>query len=238
MKILLDLALVAVIAIAVWNGYKKGLIMGVGGILVLVISILVGNALSNAYSQEVITAMRPFASGYTDKLLTESVYAELGVEESSYSIEDLLDQNPDLGRKAAGRALNKLGLSGEAAESMADEAVDYAGKNDVQLVDGLTEVICSKVAFAVAFLLFFLLCAIVLTVIGNLTNLSFRIPYLGIGNEIGGAICGLIEGFLLCLVLAWTLRFAGILFPEGTLESTWLLHFLMNHNMLAAYLGI
>lgn len=238
MKILLDLALVAVIAIAVWNGYKKGLIMGVGGILVLVISILVGNAFSNAYSQEVITAMRPFASGYTDKLLSESVYAVLGVEESSYSMEDLLAQTPDLGLKAATRALTELGLNDDAAAEMADEAVAGAAEDGTSLSDSLTEVVCSKIAFAVAFLLFFLLCAIVLTVIGNLTNLSFRIPYLGTGNEIGGAICGLVEGFLICLVLAWTLRFAGMLFPDGVLKGTWLLDFLMNHNMLASYLGI
>ena len=238
MKSLLDLALVAVIAISVWNGYKKGLIMGVGGILVLVISILVGNALSNAYSQEVITAMRPFASGYTDKLLTKSVYAALGVDDSEYSIADLLEQSPDLGQTASADALHSLGLSTDAAKDAAEEAVRYAAENDASLSDSLTEIVCSKVAFAAAFLLFFLLCAIVLTVLGNITNLSFRIPYLGSGNEVGGAVCGLIEGFLICLVIAWTLRFAGIIFPDGMLEGTWLLKFLMNHNMLAAYLGI
>ena len=92
MKIALDLILVAVIAIAIWGGYKKGVIMGIGGIIVLIVAMVLGNALSSAYSQEVISAMRPFASGYTDKLLSESVYAELGVEESEYSVDDLLKQ--------------------------------------------------------------------------------------------------------------------------------------------------
>ncbi|MGI6028919.1 MAG: CvpA family protein [Candidatus Heteroscillospira sp.] len=238
MKILLDLMLVAIIAISVWSGYKKGLVMGIGGILVLVVSILVGNALSNAYSQEVVTAMRPFVGGYTDKLLSESVYAVMGVEESEYSIEDMLAQNPELGQRSAERALGELGLNSDAAQEMAAKAVEYSSANSTDLSDGLAEVVCRSLAFAGAFLLFFVLCAIVLTVIGNLTNLSFRVPYIGSGNELGGIICGLIEGIMLCLVLAWTLRFAGIVFPDGMLEKTWLLSFFMDHNMLASYLGI
>jgi hypothetical protein len=165
--------------VAVWNGYKKGLIMGIGGIAVLVVSVSIGSTLSTAYSQEVITAMRPFAAGYTEKLLTDGVYETLGVEESEYSIEDLLAQNPRLGEQAARAALAELGLSDDPAEVMAAEAVEDAKTTGMALSDSLTEVVCSRVAFAAAFILFFLLSAIVLTVIGNITNLSFRIPYLG-----------------------------------------------------------
>lgn len=238
MKMLLDLALVAILATAIWGGYKKGLVMGAGGILVLVISIIIGNALSNAYSQDVISAMRPFASGYTDKLLTEGVYTVLGVEDSEYSIEDIFEQNPSLKMSAVTTALGELGLHEDAAQQMATEAVEYSKVNDASISDSLTEVVCSRVAFAVAFLLFFLLAAIILTVIGNLTNLSFRIPYFGNGNEIGGAITGLVEGIIICLVIAWTLRFAGLVFPDGMLSDTWLLSIFMDHNMLSGFLGI
>ena len=238
MKIWLDIIVVAIIAIAVWSGYKKGVIMGIGGIIVLIIAIVVGNALSNAYSQEVVTAMRPFASGYTDKLLGESVYAELGIEDSEYSIEDLLKQKPELNLSAAKRAMLSLGLSEDAAEVVAMDAVKYTNENGVTLSEGLTETVCSKTAFAVGFLLFFLLTAIILTVIGNISNLSYRIPYIGIGNEIGGALCGIAEGLILCMVLAWALRFMGIVFPDGLLEETLLVEKLMDKNLIAAYLGI
>jgi len=238
MKLALDLILAAIVAMAVWNGYKKGLIMGIGGIVVLVVSVIIGSTLSTAYSQEVITAMRPFASGYTERLLTQSVYDTLGIEESEYSVEDLLTQNPQLGEKAAVGALEELGLSGDVAAAMAGEAAAKAKAGSESLSDSLTDVVCARVAFAVAFLLFFLLSVIILTVIGNITNLSFRIPYLGIGNEIGGALCGLVEGILFCLVAAWALRFMGILFPDGVLQETAILSRLMENNPLADYLGI
>ena len=238
MKLALDIILVAIIAIAIWGGYKKGVIMGIGGIIVLIIALVLGNTLSAAYSPEVVTAMRPFAAGYTDKLLGEAVYAELGIEDSEYSLEDLLKQNPELYLSASTRAMKELGLSDDAAEKLAMEAVRNTNENGLSLSDGLTETVCARVAYIMGFLLFFLLSAIVLTVVGNITNLSFRIPYLGIGNEIGGALMGLVEGIILCMVFAWALRFMGIVFPDGLLQETHLVKIFMEKNLLAAYLGI
>ena len=238
MKIALDIILVAVIAIAIWGGYKKGVIMGIGGVIVLIAAMVLGNAFSNAYSPEVITAMRPFVSGYTDKLLDEGVYAELGVEGSDYSVDDLLKQKPELNVSASYRALKALGLSDDAAETVAMEAVKYSNENGIGLSEGLAETVCAKAAYVVGFLLFFLLAAIILTVVGNLTNLSFRIPYLGRGNEIGGAIMGVAEGIILCMVFAWALRFMGIVFPDGLLQETIVADFFMKNNLLASYLGI
>jgi len=134
--------------------------------------------------------------------------------------------------------MEELGLAPDAASTLAMEAVDFTNENGVTLSEGLTDTVCRKVAFAVGFLLFFLLSAIILTVIGNITNLSFRIPYLGRGNEIGGALMGLAEGIFLCMVFAWAFRFMGIIFPDGTLQETHVLSFFMNKNLLASYLGI
>ena len=238
MKLALDIILVAIIAIAIWGGYKKGVIMGIGGIIVLIVALVLGNTLSAAYSPEVVTAMRPFAGGYTDKLLGEAVYAELGIEDSEYSLEDLLKQKPELYLSASTRVMKELGLSDDAAETLAMEAVRYTNENGLSLSDGLTETVCAKVAYIIGFLLFFALSAIVLTVVGNITNLSFRIPYLGIGNEIGGALMGLAEGIILCMVFAWALRFMGIVFPDGLLQETHLVKIFMEKNLLATYLGI
>lgn len=238
MRILLDLALIGIIILCVWNGYKKGLMMGIGGIVVILISVVVGGMLSNAYSQEVIPAMRPFASGYIDKLLTEGVYDSLGIEESEYSIDDLLKQNPSIARKATQHALSELGVYTESAELIADESIKYSVETGAKLTESVTEIVCRKVAFVVGFVLFFLLCLIILTVIGNVTNLSFRIPYFGVGNEIGGAVLGLVEGIIFCMIIAWTLRFAGIVFPDGLLDKLWLTSFFMDKNLLASYLGI
>ena len=237
MNILLDLAVLAIIALSVWSGYKRGVVMGIGGIIVLIISLVVGSAVSSAYSSEVVSAMRPFASGYVEKLISDEIYAA-GGEENSLSTSDMLAQYPDLGVSASKKAMLALGLHEDVAQQLALESVDYATENSVALGEAASEVLCRNVAYAAGFFLFFLLCAIVLTVLGNITNLSFRIPYMGSGNEIGGAIMGFIEGLMLCFIFAWALRFAGLLFPDGMLENTWLLSVLMDHNILGSLLGL
>ena len=64
---LIDLLLIAVIIICAWAGYKKGMIMGIGSILVIVVSLYGGNLLSTAFSYEIIPAIKPFADGYMEK---------------------------------------------------------------------------------------------------------------------------------------------------------------------------
>ena len=42
MKVLIDVVLLLSIALCVWGGYKKGLIMGIGGILAILIAVYGG----------------------------------------------------------------------------------------------------------------------------------------------------------------------------------------------------
>ncbi len=238
MDLLLELAFIAIIAAAVWGGYKKGLLMSVGGIIVIFISIIVGNIVSNTYSQEVVTALRPFASGYVGTLVDEAVYGTLGIDSSEFSVEDLFDQNPDIIETVAKKTLAELGVHDDAAEIMAVQAREYAFENSVNLQVSITEVVCSNIAYIAGFILFFSLCAIILTVIGNISNLSFRIPHIGIANDIGGLVGGFVEGILICTVLAWGLRYAGLIFPDGMLEDSILASFFMNNNLLVSLLKI
>ena len=40
MKIIIDILLLVIIALCTWNGYKRGLVGGVAGILAIIIAIL------------------------------------------------------------------------------------------------------------------------------------------------------------------------------------------------------
>ena len=64
MKLIIDLIFIAILVVCGWSGYKKGIIMGIGGVLVIIISLYGGNLLSTTFSYEVIPALKPFASGY------------------------------------------------------------------------------------------------------------------------------------------------------------------------------
>ena len=72
MKLILNLIMLAVILLCVWNGYKKGLVLGIGGLLVIVISLYAADLLSDTYAYEINDALRPFASGYLETKTSSS----------------------------------------------------------------------------------------------------------------------------------------------------------------------
>jgi len=238
MNTAIDLILILILLICAWSGYKKGLIMGIGGILVIIVSIYGANLLSNTYSYEVIDALRPFASGYMEKNINEKVRPSLGMEGEELSVSDYLKKNPDKTEEFGVLGYKSIGIYGESAKAMAKEAEAYASEQNVGFVDAAIEVLCTRISYVVGFILVFLLILIVLTVIGNLPNLSYKIPNLDAVNDIGGAVCGVITGFAFCCLLVWALKFTGILLSQEILAETHLASWLMRWDMIGRILGI
>ena len=63
-RLILDIVLLAIVALSTWTGYRRGLIGGIAGILAVIIALFGGSLLSSAYSHEVVPVMQPFADGY------------------------------------------------------------------------------------------------------------------------------------------------------------------------------
>ncbi len=227
MKLIIDLIFVAILIICGWAGYKKGIIMGIGGLAVIIVSLYGGHLLSTTFSYEVIPALKPFASGYLEARVETGLYDLLGYEpdengnyDVELSVNDLFEQNPELRVPAAKAAYKSLGVYDSTAERMAQEAVEYSEENNVALSTGVVQIFCERFTYYLGVILGFVLIAILLTVAGNLLNLSFKFPCLDIINEIGGTVIGVLTGVCFCALLAWAFRFTGKLFSEDTLEST------------------
>ena len=100
MEKFVDIALIAIIGICAWTGYKKGLIMGIGGVLIILASLYLGNLVSHTFSYEVIPALRPFVSGYMETNYKKAIYNELDLalpeaDESGIDILGLLRGEDD-----------------------------------------------------------------------------------------------------------------------------------------------
>ena len=66
MRIIIDLVLLLIVALCIWNGYKSGLVGGFAGILAIIIALLAGSMLSSNYAYEAIPVLEPFVDGYID----------------------------------------------------------------------------------------------------------------------------------------------------------------------------
>ena len=240
MKVIIDLVLLGILVICAWNGYKKGLIMGVGGILCIVIAIYGANLLANTFYHDVVPALKPFANGYTESIVSKDsdVLKEMGWAGSSYSVEDLLKQEPERKAEFCETCYRYLGVDEATAAVMADKAVTYARETGSTVWASVGQILCETVSYVGCFILAFLLIAIILTVIGNLTNLSFKLPKLDLLNDVSGAVLGLITGLMYCAVLVWALKFMGKIIGSETLASTKLGGALLHRDFLLKYLGI
>ena len=240
---IVNLILLAVIVICAWKGYKKGILMGFVEILVFVLALFGGQFLSDAFSDTVTPALQPFVSGYAESRVEDAVLEELGYvadETGNYNVSvsatDLLKANPGVGYSVCCRVYENLGIYTARAEALATQTM--AGIEVTELADAITDTLCSTLAGVGGFLLFFLLVFIALTVVVNLPNLSFRLPYIGLVNDIGGAILGVLTGFLYCALLIWFVRYAGLLLPEEKLRTASVAAYFLDRDLLLSIITL
>ena len=59
---IINLVLIGIIVIFAWKGFKKGIIMGIIEVLVIILSLYGAQLLSDTFSYEVIPVLKPFVS--------------------------------------------------------------------------------------------------------------------------------------------------------------------------------
>lgn len=241
MKFAIEALLLFIIAFCAWSGYKKGLVMCIGSILAIIISLYVGDLLGDTFAPEVQPVMRPFVSGYMDGsegIITENMNELLGAGSNSLSVDDALAQNPEKRTELCVNSYKNVGIYTSAAKKMADEAIALSERTGSSLSVAIVDVMSQNLSYCLIFILFFLLSIIIITVLGNLFNLSFRIPEKDKLNNIGGAIAGAITGILICMIITWVLKFCGEIFPEKDMLRTLLSALFIKMNFLSLFLTI
>lgn len=237
MKAIIDIVLLIIIALCTWNGYKRGLVGGIAGILAIIISLFGGSLLSSAYAHEVVPTLEPFVDGYIDSQNTRDfVLDKLGYGESDLSLEDILKQDSSLRYDYAYECIISLGVYESRAETLAERAVKLSDENDTNMTDAVVSVLCDTITYVGALVVAFLLILIFFVALGNIGNLSFRLPNMENVDEIGGAVMGFIKGFLYCVLLSWLLSFLGKIIGMETMSHTVLGRFFLIFDFLTGSL--
>ncbi len=240
---IINIVLICVLVICAWQGFKKGIIMGIIGVLVIILSLFGAQLLANAFSSEVLPVMKPFVSGVMDTNIEETAYKVLGYEADdngnynvSLSLTDLMNDHPESRVEICRWVYRDLGLYDALANDLARKAVSYADQNAAEITAAVTDTLCESASWYGCFILAFILIFSILTVIVNLPNLSFRIPYFGFINDLGGLAIGIYTGLLFCSLLLWLVQFAGILLPEDTLRTAGIAEYILDADLLSTYI--
>ncbi len=216
MKTVINIILIAIVALCTWHGFRKGLVGGIAGILAIVLALFGANLLSSAYSHEVTPVLHPFVDGFIDSQNTRSEILErMGYGSSDLSLEDILAQDSSLKVDYAYECMRQVGFYEQHAEKLADKAVQYANENGVSMTEAVISTLGDTITYVGGLVLFFLLILILLIAIANIGNLSFRLPMHETADAVGGAVAGFIKGCLYCVLLCWLLGFLGLIIKDS-----------------------
>lgn len=233
MSIILDLAMIAIVAYCAWRGYKIRFIVTLCGVVAMIVCICGANIVSSIYSNEFTGLLEPFVGGMVDGAVSDVISDD---EEGLVVI--LTDAEKEDPAKVGHAALRTLGLSDAAAAAIADEAAQEVDTVGQRLADNLADKVCGVLAFAMVFGIVFILLCIIFAAIGNVLNLSLTIPGYDLADGIAGAVAGFCKGLIFVLFITCMFRYLGLIISEQTIEKTILTEWLINHNMVANIIGV
>lgn len=238
MKIAIDVALVLILLLCVWIGYRKGLVAGIGGLLAIAVSLYASTMLANTFSNELVPVLYPFASGYMESLMSNEVSETLGIAESNLSLDDYFAAHPEQLEEFCVESYRAIGIYETEAGRLAEQAMDCFESTGLPIRSAVVQILCENIAHIGILLIGALLILILLTAIANIPNLSFRIPNRDILNDVGGAITGLLRGVVFCMAIVWVLSYLGIVIGSSTMGSTILAKIIAKVNVLSWILGL
>ena len=238
MKWIIDLILLAVVLLSAHAGYKRGLLNEVGAVLCLFVSLYAATLIANTFTYEVVAAVKPFAGGAIESVIADEVPAMLDYDVNEYSISDIVSNDPEKAVDVAEATFLCLGVYAPTAADLAVDVQQYAAANGVGLKAAIIDVTCNTIVFAATVALFFMIILIFLTVLGNIPNVSFRLPNLEEVDEIGGAVVGVLRGVLMGMLAVWVLKFMGAIIGVDTLGSTILGRLFAKIGVVSFFLGV
>lgn len=247
MHILIDLLILLLIGLTAWRGWKKGVIVGLCGLLALVISIYGAHIVATAYYTEYTQILDPFISGYMDTsttLVTQDTQDETAGdaaqddenETKPYVI--LTDEEKKDVYSVTYAAMRQCGVANRAAEKIAAEFAGQYTTVDNTLVDAMGEYLTGRITYMILFAVGFILIMTLFTILENVLNLTFAMPGIEKVNRGLGAAVGAIRAICLLLVVCCVCRYLGLFLGNDRISATWIFEGMINSNLIANILGV
>ena len=222
MYLIFDVIVVAVLALFVWRGWKKGLLLSLCGLAVVVVSFLGAGFLADTLDAPLADAIAP--------KLEDTISEQLALHYDDLGVGNPLDALREMG-----------GLFAWAADAVEDAQGSAAVSGAVDGFAGLARqaatYLATSIAYRVIFVLAFILLFVLLTLLLHTLNLVAKLPGLSICNGLGGGAIGLVKGILVLYAVIACLRvFTTLVTPEME-ENTYVLRFFLRSDLASVLFG-
>lgn len=192
-SVILDLVLIAIVAVCVFFGAKRGLFRTLADLAAYLVALIGASWLANQFTVQVMEHLRPIAEHQVSQSITE--YLTSLTTDSSYTgfLKGLLDSLTDSGT----------------IDDIANVAVDV-----------LADTILHNMAYMLLFVVAFVLLVVALKLVIRLVDTALKLPVLHQMNTLGGVLVGALKGVVLVLLLLWLNEQTGLLVDPQALEAS------------------
>ncbi len=229
LPVIIDVVLILIVAVSVLNGVKRGFILSISGIVIMIASFYAAGMIANTYSDRFKPMIEPTVSKFVDSSVLEAK------QQASSNISGAAkDELSTVGLDS----LLKMGLFEGTAQKIIDDLKGSVTTVGQDFKKAVSNKVTSSVAYILTFMVAYLLMTIVLFLVMRVLDAAFRLPGLGLLNSAGGFALGAAKGMLLLFAIAWAMRYFGGIFPDETVDKTVFLKWLMKNNLLAAFFGV
>ena len=189
---IVDIVLIAVLAISLILGLARGLIHTLLGVVIFVVALMAGGWIANTVTEPVTDYLMP----YIEEMVVQKVAGSLVDPEAVASV-------------AENERLGDFG-------GMIGEMIDNAVTSGMATLSEALSGILRTVVYAVVFLLSVLVLTWLLRLITSPLRLVDKVPVLGMVNRLGGGALGLILGVLICFLIAALVKLTHLIDPADT----------------------
>lgn len=232
LPILYDLAILAILALFLWRGWRKGLILSLCGLVVVILSLIGANFIADTAAPPVAKALQPKLAAAIEENVTDYMathYDDIVPGANIPAISSLSDALREMGGIYAWCADSVEDAAGKLTHSM-DSLPDLSELCSIA-ANRVAEQLAHHILFVVAFVVLFVL----LTLLLHALDLVAKLPGLKFCNGLGGGLIGLVKGVLVLFVVLCVLRLtSGHLFSPETVEKTYLFKFFVKINPVLA----
>lgn len=209
---IVDIILILILLVFILSGYRKGLILSLCSLLILVISCLGASVAQEALTPRVVEEFTPQlaavfsekledqVSAYTDGIIESAGDLGLTLGGQEVTLEDLIE------------LLNKFGIDVEtgAKDTMGDVAAPLVEAAATTIAAAVLDAVAGLIIFLGAFLIIFL----ILRTLELGINTVDHLPVIHTLNHLGGGFVGLLSGAFLLTMLMAILSQTGIISAE------------------------
>ena len=231
--VIIDAAVVIVLAIFTLLGAKKGLFRTLAGLVILALSMVGAGMLATTFAPPLTEMVRPVLEDFVSERV-ETAFAEQ-FEDLDLSGTELVLEMPDLGEleellEQLGVDADELGILAQDIQINLSEGTDAARDAVLDVVLGP---LVQALMYGIVYLAAFILLMVLLNILFGAMGLAAKLPGLRTLNTLGGGILGLAEGILLVFLGVWVARQLGVSLPSETLAETHILHMFTANSPLS-----